>query len=242
MVYEKTDDMLPVMYPMCVNVKNEMLKSPKIQNALMKSNLDDIVTSWTGMFLHSVYHIFKDLRHKENIKWDNSLLFCGLSSQAAQLDWMIYCACYGQYDLVMRDLRNVLECAFLYYREDYDKSLQNKTLEEKMKELKRLKHNEIYGKNVFKKSGYINWGYAYHKLYKKMCGYTHTTMSLENAQKLFEEFNGISEPEYDEKKMLECIHMIQEVLVVECNLMESVLQDVYEVEDVEYAGFVKKNV
>lgn len=36
--------------------------------------------------------------------------------------------------------------------------------------------------------------------------------------------------------MLECIHMIQEVLVVECNLMESVLQDVYEVEDVEYAS------
>lgn len=61
--------MLPVMYPMCVNVKNEMLKSPKIQNALMKSNLDDIVTAWTGMFLHSVYHIFKDLRRKGNIKW-----------------------------------------------------------------------------------------------------------------------------------------------------------------------------
>lgn len=119
-ITEEMNDMTPTMYPMGIGVKNEIQKCVEIQNALIKSNLDDIVFSWTGMFLHSVYHIFKELRYKGNANWDNSILFCGLSSQAMQWDWIIYSVCYGQYDLALRELRNVLESAFLFYRADYD--------------------------------------------------------------------------------------------------------------------------
>ncbi len=238
-ITEEMNDMTPTMYPMGIGVKNEIQKCVEIQNALIKSNLDDIVFSWTGMFLHSVYHIFKELRYKGNANWDNSILFCGLSSQAMQWDWIIYSVCYGQYDLALRELRNVLESAFLFYRADYDSELRNKTLEEKEEELRKINENEKYGKNVFKKSGYKSWEYAYNKLYKELCTYTHTAISLENAKKLFEDFNGCSQPEYDKEKILKCIKYIQEVLVVECNLMESILEDVYGVENIEYALIFK---
>lgn len=72
-ITEEMNDMTPTMYPMGIGVKNEIQKCVEIQNALIKSNLDDIVFSWTGMFLHSVYHIFKELRYKGNANWDNSI-------------------------------------------------------------------------------------------------------------------------------------------------------------------------
>lgn len=236
---EEMNDRTPTMYPMCIGVKNEINKCSEIQNALIKSNLDDIVASWTGMFLHSVYHIFKDLKYKGNDNWDNSMLFCGLSSQVMQLDWIIYSVCYGQYDLALRELRNILESSFLFYRADYKSELRNKTLEEKAEILEKFNENEKYGKNVFKKSGYTNWEYAYNELYKVLCSYTHTAISLENAKKLFKDFNGCSEPVYDKEKTLKCIKYIQSVLVVECNLMESILEDVYGLENIEYASIFR---
>lgn len=236
---EEMNDMTPTMYPMCISVKDEIQKCSEIQNALTKSNLDDIVVSWTGMFLHSVYHEFKHLRCKGKANWDNSILFCGLSSQAMQWDWIIFSVCYGQYDLALRELRNVLESAFLFYRADYDINLRDKTLEEKAIELEKLKNNEKYGKTVFKKSGFANWEYVYSELYNELCSYTHTAISLENAKKLFEDFSGCSKPEYDKEKILKCIKYIQRVLVVECNLMESILEDVYELENIEYASIFK---
>lgn len=91
------------------------------------------------------------MRCKGKANWDNSILFCGLSSQAMQWDWIIFSVCYGQYDLALRELRNVLESAFLFYRADYDINLRDKTLEEKAIELEKLKNNEKFGKTVLKK-------------------------------------------------------------------------------------------
>ncbi len=68
-----------------------------------------------------------------------------------QWDWIIFSVCYGQYDLALRELRNVLESAFLFYRADYDINLRDKTLEEKAIELEKLKNNEKFGKTVLKK-------------------------------------------------------------------------------------------
>lgn len=239
MITEETNDMTPCMYPMCIGVKNEMQKCPEILNALTKSNLDDIILSWTGMFLHSVYHTFKDLRCEGNKNWDNSILFCGLSSQAMQLDWIIYSACYGQYDLALRELRNVLESAFLFFRGDFDSYFKDSPLEKKAEELEKLNIHEKYGKNVFEKSGYANWNQVYSTLYKELCTYTHTAISLENVKALFEDFNDCSEPVYDKEKTLKCIHYIQDVLVVECNLMETILKDVYGIKNPEYASIFK---
>ncbi|MCH5269112.1 MAG: hypothetical protein J1E83_00020 [Lachnospiraceae bacterium] len=238
MLTEKTDNMEPSMYPMNINVMNEIQKCPEILNALTRSNLDDIVLAWTGMFLHSVYHIFKDLRREGNKNWDNSILFCGLSSQAMQLDWIKYSVCCGQYDLALRELRNVLESAFLFYRGDFDRNFRDYSLEKKAEELEKLKKQEKYGKPIFENSGYANWEQAY-KLYGELCAYTHTAISLENAKKLFEDFNGWSEPVFDKERILKCIYYIQEVLALECNLMENILKDVYGIENPEYASIFK---
>lgn len=241
-IIEETNDMTPSMYPMCIAVKNEIQKCPELRNALAKSNLDDIVMSWTGIFLHSVYHTFKDLRSKGNRNWDNSILFCGLSSQSMQLDWIIYSACHGQYDLALRELRNVLESAFLFFRGDYDIHFKDSTLEKKAEELEKLNKKEKYGKCVFEKSGYSNWNQVYSTLYNELCTYTHTAISLENAKRLFEDFNTCSTPVYDKEKVLKCIHYIQDVLVVECNLMETILKDVYGIKDPEYASIFKEMI
>jgi len=235
---QETNDMTPCMYPMCIRVNDELRKCPEILNALTESKLDDIALFWVGVFLHSVYHTFKDLRRAGNKNWDNSILFCGLSSQAMQLDWLIYSVCYGQYDLALRELRHLLESVFLFYRADYSSYFQDKSLEKKAEELEKLNKREKYGKSVFEKSGYANWKHAY-ELYKELSSYTHTTISLRNTKALFEDFNGCSEPVYDKEKILKCIHYIQKVLVIECNLMESVLKDVYGVENPEYASIFK---
>lgn len=42
-ITEEMNDMTPTMYPMGIGVKNEIQKCVEIQNALIKSNLDDIV-------------------------------------------------------------------------------------------------------------------------------------------------------------------------------------------------------
>ncbi len=76
-------------------------------------------------------------------------------------------------------------------------------------------------------------------MYGELCAYTHTAISLENAKKLFEDFNDCSAPVYQKERILECIHYIQSVLVIECNLMESILKDVYGIENPEYASIFK---
>lgn len=225
----------PTMYPGCIEVSKQIEECRETREFLTQYNLDDIVVSWTGTFLHSVYHEFKNLRRNGNQNWNNSMLFCGLSSQAMQLDWLIYSARFGQYDLAVRELRNMLESAFLFYRSDNDSSFRGKTLEEKFEQLKKLPRKENHGKPVFQNSGYSDWQKVY-KLYKKLCRYTHTRISLDNARQLFEDFNDCSSPTFDEKRFLECVRYIQKVIVIECRLMESVLKEVYGVEDAEYAS------
>lgn len=238
-ITEKDNDMTPCMYPSCINVKNEIKNCPEILNALSKSNLDDIVVSWTGMFLHSVYHIFKDLRRLEYRNWDNSMLFCGLSSQTMQLDWIIHSACYGQYDLATRELRNILESAFLFYRADFDSEFKDLSLKEKADKIEKLSKKEKYGKKIFNNSGYADWETVYKELYLNLSAYTHTEISLENAKLLFDDFNDHSKPIYDKEKILKFIYYLQKVLVVECELMESILKNTYGIEDVEYASIFK---
>ena len=58
-INEESNDMTPWMNTMCNYVREDMLGYQEILNALIKSNLDDMVISWTRMFLNSVYHIFK---------------------------------------------------------------------------------------------------------------------------------------------------------------------------------------
>ena len=237
-----TNDWMPCVYPMCISVKDKMQNCPEIQRALTKSNLDDIYVYWSGVFLHSVYHHFKDLRANGYENWDNSLLFCGLSAQTMQLDWLIYSACYGQYDLAIRELRNMLESAFLFYRGDTDINIKGKTLSEKAEALENLNPKEKYGKLVFENSQYTKWQQAYDPLYRELCTYTHTSISLDNAKILFEDFNTCSQPVYDKRKALKCISYIQSVLVTECNLMETVLRDTYglRIGESEYASLFGK--
>lgn len=57
----------------------------------------------------------------------------------------------------------------------------------KAESLERLDENEKFGKQVFKKSGYVDWKNVYETLYKELCSYIHTAKSLENAKLLFED-------------------------------------------------------
>ncbi len=239
MLVKEKNIMTSCMYPMSIEVIDEIKRCQEIQKEIKESGLDDVVLSWTGMFLHSVYHIFKDIREQnDGRKWNNSILFCGLSSQAMQLDWLIYSMYCGQYDLGLRELRNMLESAFLFYRGDYDIKFRNSTLEQKAEELEKLKKQRMCGKEIFKNSGYVEWKKAY-KLYGELSGYIHMEISLDNAKRLFEDFNAYSCPIYEKERVLECIHYIEKVIVMECNLMESILKEVYEIEDTNFASIFK---
>ena len=57
----------------------------------------------------------------------------------------------------------------------------------------------------------------YSALHIDLYSYIHTVISLECGA-LFEEFNGCSILVYNKEKILQCIHYIQDTLMVECNL------------------------
>lgn len=223
-------DLEPESYPMAKGIHKKILESEELFDDV--ELLENWLLTWTGIFLHSVFHSFKD------IKQYNSILFCLLQSQSYQLEWTIFSMFSGQYDVAMRELRSTLENAFYHFKYDYQRKYHNMNVTEKFNKMvddANKNYRESYGKPVFKNSGYHDWEAIYDNVYKKLCEYVHTSVGRNNALQIDKDgFNSLLDPKFDINRIRECVSMFKTVVKTEIMLMELLLKEVYKVEDKDY--------
>ncbi|PKM57279.1 MAG: hypothetical protein CVU98_06930 [Firmicutes bacterium HGW-Firmicutes-3] len=138
----------------------------------------------------------------------------------------------GQYDIVMRELRTILEGAFYHFRYDFELQYYDKTVFEKNNIMENnTKVKDTYGKEVFKKSGYNNWNIIYKDIYRKLSYYVHSGLGRYNAMRVNDAgYNGPLDTEFDLNKITKCLAMLKKVVLIEVELMEILLQKVYGIE------------
>lgn len=213
----------PGMYDGYKAVQQMILDNPDISEKM--NNITPWLENWTGAFLHSVYHHFK------HVNAYNSLLFCALESQTMQLDWIRFSFCSGQYDLALRELRNVIESGMLFFKYDYMSEFRGLSVAEKYAAINNdisTNYRNGFGKTVFESSGYSDWTNVYYNIYKPLCRYTHTGNNIERAMDIDRNgFNEILEPYYYDVEIENCIFYFKQVIYTEIRLMEIVLKDVY---------------
>ena len=163
MKHEYFENMEPESYPMIEQVQADVYNSEELFNDV--ELLQNWLLNWTGVFLHSVYHNFKDIRKY------NSIYFCLLQSQSYQLEWVKFSTFSGQYDMTMRELRTIIENAFFHFKYDYCADYQNMSVKEKYDKMvsdAKSCPKETYGQLVFKKSGYKDWKNVYSKIFREL--------------------------------------------------------------------------
>jgi len=184
---------------------------------------------WVGNFLHP----FGDDLHRETLL--DNIFYSYLASQSNVFDWLCHSLLFGHYQMVLRELRTILENMFYMFY--LDVSYKDKTVEEKFQILKEqeLRGVKLHGKSIFKNSQYPNWEPSY-ELYQELCKYIHihsTTsakLAMEIAHKGFPE---ILEINYNKKSFLECIRAWEKIAKTSVNLAV----DICEKLDVEISEF-----
>ena len=206
-------------------VKNQILSKADIMKEL--ENIIPWLENWTGAFLHNVYHEFK------NIQKYNSILFCALQSQTMQLDWARFSFCSGQYDMALRELRNIIESGFLFFKYDYKNEYWDLSIPEKYERIKEDIENDSkngFGKTVFRNSGYSDWEDVYDNIYSPLSKYVHTGNNIERAMDIDRKgFNGVLNPYFNAEEIHNCISYYKKVVHTEARLMETILDEVYNI-------------
>lgn len=224
----------PFYFPVCSKICNEIISNSKINMYITENQFDDFSVSWEGMFLHQVYHFLKEVDWDEYDERLNSVFYSYLESQTMQLEWIVFSLCCGHYDLVLRELRNIVESAFLFFRVDLCNDTVKKSGDEKFKLIEELDESCKYGKKVFKNSGYADWEKVYLNIYRPLCGYTHTRGSFDNNMQTYPEYNGMLMPKYDEDRILECLYYLQSVIILEVDMMKIILKSSYDIDSKGY--------
>ena len=214
----------------CIDISNAIMANREINKYITENMMDDFEVSWGGIFLHGAYHYLKEVEWNKFDERMNSVFYSYLESQTMQLEWMIFSLYHGQYDLVLRELRNIVESAFLFFQVDYSNDTMNKSGNEKFKYIENMDEHSKYGKKVFMNSGYADWGNVYLNIYKPLCEYTHTISSLIRNKETYPDYNAMLAPKYDESKILECLYYLQNVLVLEVDMMKIILKDIYNID------------
>lgn len=156
---------------------------------------------WAGELLHP----FGNDLHRENRL--NSIFYSYLASQSLTFDWLAHALLFAQYQVVLRELRTILENMFYMYY--LDVTYQDKKVEEKYEILENLESKGVkpHGKNVFKDSTYHDWKSSY-KTYQDLCKFVHihTKCSAKLALSIAREgFPESLDVKYDKESFLECI-------------------------------------
>lgn len=194
---------------------------------------DDMAVSWGGMFLHQIYHYFKSVDWTDFDEALNSVFYSYLESQTMQLEWIVFSMMYGQYGLVMRELRNIVESAFLFYKMDTCEKYRKKSGAYKFCIIDSLLAKKAFVKieKAFENSGYEDWKRVYSCIYQPLSKYVHTNVSVERNKKAYPDFNGMPKLSFDRKEAQNCMYYLQQVLILESKMMISILDKTYNITD-----------
>jgi hypothetical protein len=132
-------------------------------------------------------------------------MFCYLAAQSEVFIWLSHSAFNGAYEVVLRELRTILEGMFPAYR--VEQEAHGATLDEKLDILEQLEAGyQTHGKKAFKGSHYEHWR-PYYRIYQDLSKYVHLTRRHVGhqmkaiADRGFPEFTGAT---YDRDRFLTC--------------------------------------
>jgi predicted transcriptional regulator len=174
---------------------------------------------WVGNFLHPFGN---DLLHGN--KLSNSVFYCYLASQSMVLDWLAHSLLFGAYEVVLRELRSILEGLFTAYYLDIN--YPHRSLEEKLDALSDLEKKGLsHGKKAFKMSGISRWE-DYYSLFSELCSYVHSSREVmgrkmrQIAQKGYAEAPDVH---FDPVTFIKCVEVWKKVAMLAANLAGSLL-------------------
>jgi hypothetical protein len=189
-----------ILQPFFIKVYQETCNAPSIKPQVRY--LNNFLSNWAGDFLHPL----GDNLHRAGKL--NSIWYCYLSSQTLVFEWLSTTLLCGSYDVVMRELRSILEGMFPAFY--LDVANPDESLEFKMKRLRELEGKGMtYGKKAFRGSTIGGWQ-DFYRLYQELCAYTHISFKV-----LGKKMNSIADQgypeslefEFDQTAFLACVTM-----------------------------------
>jgi hypothetical protein len=174
---------------------------------------------WAGNFLHP----FGDDLLDGN-KLNNSVYYCYLATQTAVFDWLTHSLIFGHYEVVLRELRTVLEGLFPAYYLDI--TYPDESLDDKLEKLAEMEADRVaHGRRAFAMSGVAKWQ-DYYSLYRELCAYVHLSRKVAGARidQIAEKGFGESlDASFNRDRFLECTTAWQKIAALSANLAGSLL-------------------
>jgi hypothetical protein len=172
--------------------------------------------NWSGELVHV---LADELAHNNSLH--DSLFICYAAAQSTVFDWLKHSLFSGCYEIVMRELRSILEGLFIAY--NLDVNYPTLKLDEKLDEMRKLEEERAtHGKKIFTKSGVKEWE-NYYSLYRELCAYVH--LSLRKIQDI-SDLHGIDSlaPKFNEDEFIKCVVAWKKVATLAVELASSLLK------------------
>ncbi len=182
------------------------------------------VEAFFGNWMGNLVHWLGDPLHAANAL-ENNLFFCYLATQTSVFDALAHNLLVGSYDIVLKELRTILEGLFLAY--DLETKNLAASLDDKLAMMEKLEEQgHSHGKSVFRNSGLERWE-DYYAVYCDLCAYVHTSRKVtgERVLKIAKDgFGEIIGPILDIEAFNRCVDAWEKVANVAIILANALLK------------------
>jgi hypothetical protein len=179
--------------------------------------------NWVGEFVHP---LGKDLHHCHQL--ENSFYLANLTAQSVVFDWLAYTLLSGAYDIVLRELRCILEGLFAAYY--VDMKYKGENLSQKVQRLSVLEEKRVLsGKKVFESSKLNNWK-DYYSLYNELCAHVHNSIKVIGSRiiQIAEDgFPQALEPQFDEVTFASSAELWRQVAITAIDLAMALFHELH---------------
>lgn len=194
---------------------------------VLTKDIDDeilFVEAFFGNWMGNLVHWLGKPLHAANAL-ENNLFFCYLATQTSVFDSLAHNLLVGSYDIVLKELRTILEGLFLAY--DLEINNLAASLDDKLTMMEDLEEQgRSHGKSVFKNSGLERWE-DYYDVYRDLCVYVHTSRKVtgERMLKIAKDgFGEIIRPILDIEAFNRCVDAWEKVVNVAIILTNALLK------------------
>ncbi len=180
------------------------------------ARIENFAVVWGGEFAHWLADPLYDCN-----ALGKSLFHCFLASQTPAFDWLAHSLLGGSYDIVLRELRHILEGLFASYLVEHQ--YPDKTVEQKAEIFTSLEsEGKLHGKRVFKNSGLDEWE-KYYEAYRQLSNYVHLSRNI--IEKQVENGSNVSyQPEFSKPEFQKCVEAWKVVAKAAADLTSKVME------------------
>lgn len=180
------------------------------------TRIESFIEVWGGEFVHWLADTLYNCNALEK-----SLFHCFLASQTPIFNWLAHSLLGGSYNIVLRELRHILEGLFASYFIEI-KHL-DKSAEQKVEIFTKLESEEkLYGKRVFKDSSFDEWE-KYYETYRQLSKYVHLSKDIIKKQ-VDRGHDDFYEPEFSKIEFQNCVDAWVVVAKAAASLANKILE------------------